>query len=374
MESMAHLKVIERHGTVNIMCSGSWHASALTPEIISSHEEVMALEDTKIMIDLEGVTKFDTAGALLFESRVRQLRSNGNEVVLKVEDDTIRHMLDLARSHAHPETTFTVKGPGPIEGIGRVVVESLHDLKGLSCFVGKTAMSMWRTLLHPRTLRWKELLYQMDESAIRALWIIAVTMLLIGIVVAYQSSVQLKTFGANIFIVEMLGISIMRELAPMLTAIIVAGRSGSAFAAQIGVMKMTEEIDAMKAMGFEPFSFLVLPRILALIVMMPILVFFADIMGILGGMVIADLDLDVSITLFLERFRQVIDLKHFWVGIIKAPFFAILIASIGIYRGMLVKEDTQSIGINTTKSVVEAIFAVIICDALFSVVFTRLGF
>lgn len=371
---MAHLKVIEKSDIIKVMCSGSWHAAALTPDIISSHEEVMALKESRVLIDLDGVTKFDTAGALLFDSRIRHLRSNGNEVILQIDDDAMARMLELVHAHAHPDATFAAKRPAVLESIGRATVESLCDARGLLRFIGKTAISMLRTVLHPRTLRWKELLYQMDESAMRALWIIAVTMFLIGIVVAYQSAVQLKTFGANIFIVEMLGISIMRELAPMLTAIIVAGRSGSAFAAQIGVMKMTEEIDAMKAMGFEPFSFLVLPRILALVIMMPVLVFFADIMGILGGMVIANVDLDISTTLFLERFRAVIDLKHFWVGIIKAPFFAILIASIGIYRGMLVKEDTQSIGTNTTKSVVEAIFAVIICDALFSILFTRLGF
>jgi len=216
--------------------------------------------------------------------------------------------------------------------------------------------------------------YEIYESGIKALPIIALTMFLIGVVVAYQSASQLKIYGANIFIVDMLGISILRELAPMLAAIIIAGRSGSSYAAQIGVMKITEELDAMRTMGFDPYAFLVLPRMIALMIMMPILIFFADIAGVMGGMLIAKIDLGLSPALFLERFVEVVKVKHFWIGVIKGPFFALLIATIGIYRGLQVKNDTQSIGFNTTKAVVESIFAVIICDAFFSIIFTNLGY
>ena len=171
----------------------------------------------------------------------------------------------------------------------------------------------------------------------------------------------------------MLGISILRELAPLITAIVIAGRSGSAFTAQIGAMKITEELDAMRTMGFDPYIFLVLPRIIALMIVMPLLIFVADIMGVIGGMFVANIDLHITTQLFLERFNEVVAFKHFFIGLIKGPFFAFLIATIGIYRGMMVKDDTQSIGFNTTKSVVEAIFAVIVCDALFSIAFTNLG-
>jgi len=212
-----------------------------------------------------------------------------------------------------------------------------------------------------------------NESAIKALGIISLTSFLIGLVVAYQSAYQLKIYGANIFIVDMLGLSIFRELAPLITAIVIAGRSGSAYAAQIGAMKITQELDAMKTMGFEPFAFLVLPRIVALVITMPILIFVADMMAMLGGMIVANVDLNITPSLFIDRFTEVIAAKHFYVGIVKGPFFAFLIASIGIYRGLMVKDDTQSIGFNTTKSVVESIFAVIVCDAVFSIAFTNLG-
>jgi phospholipid/cholesterol/gamma-HCH transport system permease protein len=224
-----------------------------------------------------------------------------------------------------------------------------------------------------KNIRFKEIAFEINESAIRALGIISLTSFLIGLVVAYQSAYQLKIYGANIFIVDMLGISIFRELAPLITAIVIAGRSGSAFAAQIGAMKITQELDAMKTMGFEPFAFLVLPRIIALVIMMPILIFVADMMAMLGGLIVANIDLHITTELFIDRFSEVIAAKHFYVGIVKGPFFAFLIASIGIYRGLMVKDDTQSIGFNTTKSVVESIFAVIVCDAVFSIAFTNLG-
>jgi len=201
----------------------------------------------------------------------------------------------------------------------------------------------------------------------------SLTSFLIGVVVAYQSAYQLKIYGANIFIVDMLGISILRELAPLITAIVIAGRSGSAFTAQIGAMKITQELDAMQTMGFDPYLFLVMPRIIALMIAMPILIFVSDVMGVFGGMLVSNIDLGITTELFLSRFNEVVAAKHFFIGITKGPFFAFLIASIGIYRGLKVKDDTQSIGLNTTKSVVESIFAVIVCDAVFSIVFTSLG-
>lgn len=263
---------------------------------------------------------------------------------------------------------------GVVESIGRWADGAFRNALDLLAFIGRTFLSFVNLFKSGTALRVREIVYQINESAIKALGIIALTMFLVGIVVAYQSAVQLKTYGANIFIVDALGISILRELGPMLTAVVVAGRSGSAYAAQIGVMKMTEEIDAMRTMGFDPFIFLVQPRLIALIIMMPILIFFADVFGMVGGMLIAHTELGLTSTLFLDRFEHAVALKHFWVGIAKGPFFAVLIASIGIFRGLKVKNDTESIGINTTKSVVEAIFAVIICDALFSILFTKLGF
>ncbi len=240
-------------------------------------------------------------------------------------------------------------------------------------FLGKLFTTKLFVLKNIKNIRVKEIFFEMNESAIKAIGIIALTSFLIGLVVAYQSAYQLKIYGANIFIVDMIGISMLRELAPVLTAIVIAGRSGSAFTAQIGAMKITEELDAMRTMGFDPYLFLVIPKILALMITMPILIFIADIMGVFAGMIVANIDLGITMEMFLSRFVEVVDIKHFYIGIFKGPFFAFLIATIGIYRGLVVKNDTQSIGFNTTRSVVEAIFAVIVCDALFSIAFTNLG-
>ena len=260
-----------------------------------------------------------------------------------------------------------------IADIGKNLIKNSKSFLNFVEFFGLVFVSTLKYIGSPKTIRFKEIFFEINESAIKAFWIISLTSFLIGLVVAYQSAFQLKLYGANIFVVDMLGISILRELAPLITAIVIAGRSGSAYTAQIGAMKITQELDAMKTMGFNPFAFLVLPRIIALMITMPILIFVSDMMGIFGGMIIANVDLAITAELFLSRFNEVININHFYIGIIKGPFFAFLIASIGIYRGMMVKDDTQSIGFNTTKSVVESIFAVIICDAVFSIALTNLG-
>jgi phospholipid/cholesterol/gamma-HCH transport system permease protein len=279
----------------------------------------------------------------------------------KLTQDIKQHKLQIKK-----DTVF-------IADIGKNLIKNSKSFLNFVEFFGLVFVSTLKYIGSPKTIRFKEIFFEINESAIKAFWIISLTSFLIGLVVAYQSAFQLKLYGANIFVVDMLGISILRELAPLITAIVIAGRSGSAYTAQIGAMKITQELDAMKTMGFDPFAFLVLPRIIALMITMPILIFVSDMMGIFGGMIIANVDLAITAELFLSRFNEVININHFYIGIIKGPFFAFLIASIGIYRGMMVKDDTQSIGFNTTKSVVESIFAVIICDAVFSIALTNLG-
>jgi len=327
-----------------------------------------------VTINLEDVSFIDTA-ASIFINNLQSFYQNQNikiKILSSCKDinDTLalvenQKISSSGLPHANRDTFFYSFG------------KSIHDhYIGLLAFInffGELFATKVYYLKSIKNIRFKEIAFEVNESGIKALPIIAITSFLIGLVVAYQSAYQLKIYGANIFLVDMLGISMLRELAPLITAIVIAGRSGSAFTAQIGAMKITEELDAMRTMGFDPFIFLVVPRVLALMIAMPILIFVADIMGVLGGMLVANIDLNISPTLFIDRFGDVVAAKHFFIGIFKGPFFAFLIAIIGIYRGLKVKDDTQSIGFNTTKSVVEAIFAVIICDALFSIAFTNLG-
>ncbi len=325
-----------------------------------------------ITIDLSNVVEIDTTVAIFIYNIQKKFASK--KVNLVCYDEKLLSTLELVQENMlHYNENVKPKKLSFLQKIGKIFYDYYDGLTAFISFFGQLFASNLRYLTSFKNIRYKEIAFEINESAIKALPIVALTSFLIGLVIAYQSAYQLKIYGANIYIVDMLGISIFRELAPVITAIVIAGRSGSAFASQIGAMKITQELDAMKTMGFEPFAFLVLPRIIALIIMMPILIFVADIMAMIGGMIVANVDLSISPELFIERFSQVVAAKHFFVGIVKGPFFAFLIASIGIYRGLMVKDDTQSIGFNTTKSVVEAIFAVIVCDAIFSIAFTNLG-
>ena len=356
---------------------------------ITFYEELTLYTIDKIQNDLQSIKYMDIAEVVFDFSKLTFLDTAGAIFIYNFQQYFHNHKVPfstLFKEQSHKDTFALIvkkmknsqelqakKEFGFLEKMGRAFYGYIKGLLSFLDFFGELFTSNLRYMTSLKNIRFKEIAFEINESAVRALGIVALTSFLIGLVVAYQSAYQLKLYGANIFIVDMLGLSIFRELAPLITAIVIAGRSGSAYAAQIGAMKITQELDAMKTMGFEPFAFLVLPRIIALMITMPILIFIADMMAMLGGMIIANVDLNITPSLFIDRFNEVIAAKHFFVGIVKGPFFAFLIASIGIYRGLMVKDDTQSIGFNTTKSVVESIFAVIVCDAVFSIAFTNLG-
>jgi len=331
---------------------------------------------TAISINLSDVSFIDTAAGIFLVKLEEESSAKNIRTSIICTDDIVLSTLELVKMQK-----IGTKLDEKVDKEKRLLFKStfvkvneyIQGFKSFMTFFGHLFMTKIYYLKSFKNIRFKEIAFEINESAFKALGIVSLTSFLIGLVVAYQSAYQLKIYGANIFIVDMLGISILRELAPLITAIVIAGRSGSAFTAQIGAMKITQELDAMKTMGFDPYIFLVLPRIIALMIALPILIFVSDIMGMLGGMIVSYIDLGITTDLFMDRFREVVAVKHFFIGILKGPFFAFLIASIGIYRGLVVKDDTQSIGFNTTKSVVESIFAVIVCDALFSIALTNLG-
>ncbi|MBL0707670.1 MAG: ABC transporter permease [Sulfurimonas sp.] len=346
--------------------------------LINSYEKKLDKIDVtnikSIEINLKDLVYFDTASSIFINSFIKKCETNGIKVDILTSNKDVLATLDLVKtskktSQQIPKVIKTTL----LASIGKITYQYYIGLLAFMNFLGKLFVTKVYYLKSIKNIRFKEIAFEINESAIRALGIIALTSFLIGLVVAYQSAYQLKLYGANIFIVDMLGISMLRELAPLMTAIVIAGRSGSAFTAQIGAMKITQELDAMRTMGFDPYIFLVLPRIIALMIAMPILIFVADIMGVFGGIIVAYIDLGITPKLFIERFSEVVLAKHFFIGLLKGPFFAFMIASIAVYRGLMVKDDTQSIGYNTTKSVVESIFAVIICDAIFSILFTNMG-
>ncbi|WP_169752356.1 MlaE family ABC transporter permease [Campylobacter mucosalis] len=260
-----------------------------------------------------------------------------------------------------------------IANLGKRILDLNKNFLNLSSFLGEFIINLSKAFIKPKNFRAKELSNYIKDSGINALFIVLLTSFLIGIVLAYLGSAMLAKFGASIFIVDIMGVLTLREVAPLIAAIVVAGRSSSSFAAQIGVMKITEEVDAMKTMGLDPFLFLVLPRVIAMILVLPAVVFLADVVSIFGQMIVSKNILDINFGEYLSRFKDSIDLRHLYVGLIKAPFFGAAIALIGCLRGFEVTGNALSLGEKTTISVVNAIFAVIAIDSVFAVFFMWYG-
>ena len=259
-----------------------------------------------------------------------------------------------------------------LERLGRSAASIFEQAWAMLAFIGETAQVFAGWLTHPTRIRWRVVLFNLRSAGFDALPIVGLLSFLLGVVVAYQGADQLRQYGANIFVADLVGLSMLREFAPLITAIIVAGRSGSAYAAQIGTMAVTEEIDAMRTLGIEPHELLVLPKIVALVIALPLLTVFADVLGVLGGMVMAKTQLGVGFAEFLDRMAKAVSITSYLVGIGKAPVFAAIIAVVGCFQGFRTHGGADSVGQQTTRSVVQSIFLVIVADALFSIAFSVL--
>lgn len=371
--SIANISIETNQTRLNLSSSGDWLSNGLNDVFKQLHK--LKIDDKLLHIswDFSCVEKMDSAALVLvvqFIQRFNQTKVSFSITGLKSK---YQRILIFYRKNA-----LSIKPIKPdkltfFEKLGHTVFQYWKGLTQFLHFIGEVSYHFLQILIHPSLFRFGSTVKHIESSGFRALPIIGLTAFLIGLVIAYQSAEQLSRFGANIFIVEMVSISVFRELAPMIAAIVVAGRSASAYTAEIGTMKITEEIDAMRTMGFEPHQFLVLPRIFALVISMPLIVFFADMVGIFGGMIIARFELGITFNEFLVRLQTEVPLKHVLIGIIKAPFFGFIIAAIGSFRGFQVTGSTDSIGFYTTVSVVNAIFWVIASNALISVLLTELG-
>jgi phospholipid/cholesterol/gamma-HCH transport system permease protein len=367
MNERSYLRIETVAEGYRISATGEW-----TTETVGDIEKALApfRPDRHVILDISGIETFDGAGVLLWKDLQDRYADVG--VTITGWDEAKRNMYALL-SEKSPAATVPRRKGGFFASVGKGAVFRLRDAADFVEFLGRVVFAFLHLLRHPARFRYKETIYHIYHSGVTALLIVGLTSFLVGMVVAYQGAVQLAKFGADIFIVDTVGISVVRELGPMITAIVIAGRSGSAYTAEIGAMKITEEIAAMRTMGFDPFQFLVVPRIVALVVALPLLVFFADIVGIWGGMVASAMQLGLSFEQFSDRLNEVVGLKHYVLGMVKTPFFAFVIAAIGCFRGFQVTDNTESIGLQTTASVVNAIFLVIALDALFSVIYTEFG-
>jgi phospholipid/cholesterol/gamma-HCH transport system permease protein len=329
-----------------------------------------------VVVDLSNVDVLDTAGAWLVVTLVQRLEGEGATVRVEGASETQRQLLDrvtasLPAEHAPEERA---RGLLPwLERIGRGTATIGGLVLELLSFLGETIARLVGVLIRPWRLRGTSLVAQMHEAGFNAVPIVVLMTFLIGIVLGYQGAAQLRQFGAEVFVVDLIAISILRELGVLLTAIVVAGRSASAFTSSIGSMKMQEEIDAMRTLGLDPVEVLVVPRVLALLIMLPVLAFLGNMSGLLGGMIMSWIELGISPALFVVRLLDGTDVNHFLVGMVKAPVFAIIIAVVGAYQGMKVEMDAASLGRRTSVSVVLAIFLVIVFNALFSIFFAIIG-
>mgnify|MGYP003624349209 FL=1 len=328
------------------------------------------------MIDLGGLTRMDTAGAWLVVDLQSRLSTAGRTPTLEGASEAQAQLIETVRHSMPPTNTVEVLRPSladRLEILGRTVVGGARKAIALVSFLGQVVATLAGIVIRPGRLRLTSLVHHCQEVGLNAVPIVALMAFLIGVVLAFQGATQLRQFGAEVFVVDLIAISVLRELGILLTAIIVAGRSGSAFTAAIGSMKMHEEIDAMRTIGLDPVTILVVPRVLALMLMLPALGFIADIAGLVGGAVMSWIDLGVSPAVFQSRLVSNTDVWHFGVGMIKAPFFALIIGIIGCFEGLRVGGDAESLGRLISTSVVLSIFMVIVADAMFSIFFAIVG-
>lgn len=333
--------------------------------------------DARVTIDLANITDLDTAGAWLVYRTQRDLAAAGAKVEILGCDGFYGQLIALARASDQPcdiEPEYRPVLVEIAERMGRTVANFVAEVVAILNMMGIVLSIIAHIIVRPRILRFTSVVSHMERVGLNAIPIVGLLSFLLGAVMAQQGASQLKLFGAEVFTVDLVAISVLRELGVVITAIIVAGRSGSAFTAEIGSMKAREELDAMRTLGLDPIAVLVAPRVIALVLMMPVLTFFADVMGLLGGGAVVYFLLDMSPQLYLARVDQAVGTTTFFIGLVKAPFLAFAIAVIGCLEGLRVTGSSESVGARTTSSVVKSIFTVIVLDAAFAIFFTAVGY
>ena len=328
-----------------------------------------------LKIDASEIESIDTNGAWLLSQFVQAFEQHGVAIQrIGLNDEHLSLFGHIYRVQPSLQTPRQLMGLSIFaERLGQTVLDGIQNGLGFVSFLGLTIVKMLWALTQPRRFRFTSFVHHLGRTGIDSLPIVAMLAFLIGVVLAYMSGEQLKNFGVESYTVDLVAASILREMGILITAIIIAGRSGSAFTAQIGTMKVNQEIDAMNTIGLDPVEFLVLPRVAALIISLPLLTFFANVMGLFGGAVIAVAVLDMSIPEFIVQLKSAVNLNDFLVGVAKAPLFGFIIALVGCYEGFRVSSSAESVGLQTTRSVVESIALVIVLDTMFVVFFSVVG-
>ncbi len=346
------------------------------PEIIRKIDQILANPaGNELTLNFSEVAHLDTSGIGTLVRCIERCQTAQIKVNFDNVSPKLSHLLEFVNIEDAAELA---PGPPPkkrgfFEKLGRNVTWYLKDSLGFFEFLGKTTTELLKECSRPHKIRWSDTFYYIEATGVNALPIVGLISFLLGMIIAFQSADQLKQFGANIFVVELVAISMLRELSPLITSILIAGRSGSAFTAEIGTMKVSEEVDAMRVIGLDLTEYLVAPKFWALLISLPLLVFWSDLLGLIGGALIANWKLDIPYYTFILRLQEQVPVRHLLLGLGKCYLFAAIISIVGCYRGMLVTSGAGSVGRQTTSSVVTSIFLVIIADAIFSIIFTLLG-
>lgn len=361
-------------GALTVSLKNDWlfdNVSALENAL----NEVDASAAKQVTFQCGGLRNIDLAGAWLLFRKSREIEAKGRDTNFRgFKAEHFKFLHSLSDVNAPAGLTGPIDVPAAIgtrveaaiEDVGRAAASSLQD-------VGYIATIVFRGVTQPSRLAFRETIRQIDQTGVRAIPIVALVSLLMGFVMAYQGATQLQKFGAEIFVVDLITISVLREMGVILAAIMVAGRSGSAFAASLGAMKLNEELDALQVMGLDPNQILVAPRVVGLLITLPLLTVVANLAGMAGGLLLCVTVLDISATQYISRAADSADLTTLLVGLVKAPVFAVLIAAVGVLRGLQVSGSAEQLGRLTTIAVVQAIFLVMLADAAFTIVFSVLG-
>lgn len=356
-------------GDSMIQCEGSWTISnlaALDHVLHTFHWPVVS----ELVWDTMKITAMDTGGAVLLHRTLTKLRNEGRRVSVQGLRPDFGELLQMVSSNWSRIDAVKASKLRALSQFEQWVSQKVRQTVTAMAFVGECTVEVFRAITNPSLIRWRAMFHSLELDGFLALPITGLLAFLMGVVIAYQGAEQLQRFGANIFVVDLVGISFLREIGPLIVAILVAGRSGSAYAAEFGTMKVTEEFDAIRTLGLSPIQLLVLPRVCGLVIAVPLLTVYADVLGVFGGALVAFNRLDLSLTEFLSRFEEWVALRHFLIGIGKAPFFAMIIAVVGCYQGFQIRGNVDDVGLRTTISVVQSIFLVIVFDAMCSIVFS----
>ncbi len=360
-------------GTLTLIMTGRWDSDTTGKWWQRGQQILTQSKPRRLVIDASGVSYCDGAGvAFLIDLQQLQIRTGGDAAIQGLQEE-VRRLLDIYGHISIERPSGRRREPlSIIEQVGKAAVELWRDFKSLLTFVGELAVMLLRAARQPRLVRWQEAWLVAERSGVNALPIIALIGVLLGLILAFQSAIPMRRFGADIFVADLLGIAMLREMGPLITAIILAGRSGSAFAAELGTMKVREEIDALRTMGLEPVRFLVVPRVIAAVAMIPVLTVFANLFGLMGGAIVMR-SLGYPLVTYVNQVLSAVTVGDLMGGLLKSFVYGIVVAAVGCLRGLETRTGASAVGQSTTSAVVSGIVLIAIVDGLFAVVFYALG-